>query len=110
MKNKLPPLTFSCYMMSHEDLTTQYSMDVLIEKDIKVASCVFTITEPYPEPTITYIQTFERYQRQGVATAIVQELQRKYGGIVWDYKFTDAGRRWFNTLIDRKIVKNSCYV
>jgi len=64
MKNKLPPLTFSCYMMSHEDLTTQYSMDVLIEKDIKVASCVFTITDPYPEPTITYIQTFERYQRQ----------------------------------------------
>jgi len=107
---KLPVLTFSYIFMSHENLTSQYMMDVLIESTIKVGSCVYTITEPYPEPTITYIQTFERYQRQGVATAIVQELQRKYGGIVWDYKFTDVGRKWFNTLIDRKIVKNSCYV
>jgi len=107
---KLPPLTFSYTFMSHENLTSQYMMDVLIESTIKVGSCVYTITEPYPEPTITYIQTFESYQRRGVATAMVMELEKKYGGICWDYKFTDAGRKWFNKLIDRKIVKNSCYV
>ncbi len=107
---KLPPLTFSYTFMSHENLTSQYMMDVLIESTIKVGSCVYTITEPYPEPTITYIQTFESYQRRGVATAMVLELEKKYGGICWDYKFTDAGRKWFNKLIDRKIVKNSCYV
>jgi len=107
---KLPTLTFSYIFMSHDNLTSQYMMYVLIESTIKVGSCVYTITEPYPEPTITYIQTFESYQRRGVATAMVMELEKKYGGICWDYKFTDAGRKWFNTLIDRKIVKNSCYV
>ena len=73
MKNKLPPLTFSCYMMSHEDLTTQYSMDVLIEKDIKVASCVFTITEPYPEPTITEIQIFDEEERFTVKIKLLEQ-------------------------------------
>jgi len=107
---KLPTLTFSYIFMSHDNLTSQYMMYVLIESTIKVGSCVYTITEPHPEPTITYIQTFESYQRKGVATAMVMELEKKYGGICWDYKFTDAGRKWFNTLIDRKIVKNSCYV
>ena len=92
---KLPPLTFSYTFMSHENLTSQYMMDVLIESTIKVGSCVYTITEPYPEPTITYIQTFESYQRRGVATAMVMELEKKYGGVCWDYKFTDAGRKWF---------------
>jgi hypothetical protein len=112
MKKKQLQLTFTHCLMSFDSntLTTQYSLDAHIEPDTKVGSCVYTITEPYPEPTITFIQTFESYRRRGIATAMVMELERKYGGICWDYKFTDDGRKWFNTLIERKIVKNSCFV
>lgn len=112
MNKKALHLTFNHYLMSFESdtLTTQYNMDVVINNNIKVASCVYTTKEPYPEPTITFIQVFEGYRRRGIATAVVQELERKYGGLSWDYKFTDDGRKWFNALIERNIVKNSCFV
>lgn len=111
MNKKAIHLTFDHYLMSFDSdtLTTQYNLDALLN-DNKVGSCVYTITEPYPEATITYIQVFDRYRRRGVATAIVGELERKYGGLSWDYKFTDDGRKWFNSLVERKIVKNSCFV
>ena len=112
MKKSPLQMTFTYCMMSFDSssLTTQYSLDVHIQPNTKVGSCVYTVTEPYNEPTITFIQVFESYRRRGVATAMVMELERKYGRLCWDYKFTDDGRKWFNALVERNIVKNSCFV
>jgi len=111
MNKKAVHLIFNHYLMSFDNttLTTQYNLDALLD-DNKIGSCVYSLTEPYPEATIIYIQVSNRFRRRGVATAIVEELKRKYGGLSWDYKFTDDGRKWFNSLIERKIVKNSCFV
>jgi ribosomal protein S18 acetylase RimI-like enzyme len=58
---------------------------------------------------IEYIEIKEEYRRKGYATQLVKELQKKYK-LEWDYRFTDDGRKWYNSLISKKIVKNSTYV
>ena len=76
----------------------------------KVGFCKYYRIDPVGDDCfIEYIQIQEEFRRQGYATATVKELQRIYR-LQWDYRFTDEGRKWFNSMISRKIVKNSTYV
>lgn len=52
---------------------------------------------------IEYIHINKTHRRKGYATQFVKELQRKYV-LDWDHCFTDDGRKWYETLVKRKIV------
>lgn len=55
---------------------------------------------------IEYISINNEYQRKGYGTLTVKELNRKYGRLIWDYRFTNVGRQWFESLIKKGIVSS----
>lgn len=52
---------------------------------------------------IEYINIHEPFRRKGYATALLKELLCKYD-IKWDYRFTEDGRLWYESLIKKQII------
>ena len=63
----------------------------------------YRIQEEYDEVCIEYIHIDEKYRMRGYATAMVKELQSKYG-LRWDYSFTVEGRKWYDALVKKGVV------
>jgi ribosomal protein S18 acetylase RimI-like enzyme len=73
--------------------------------DGRVGYCKYYRRElDYNSVYIEYINIYEEHRRKGYATAMVKELQSKYT-LLWEYSFTQTGRKWFNKLVKREIVK-----
>ena len=53
---------------------------------------------------IEYILIKDEYRRKGYATQVVKELQKKYGGLTWDNRFTPEGKQWYASLIKNGVV------
>lgn len=58
----------------------------------------------YEGVCIEYISINDGFQRNGYGTLTVKELQTKYGKLIWDHRFTNVGRKWFDSLIKKGIV------
>ena len=52
---------------------------------------------------IEFINISESHRRVGYGTDMVKELRKLYT-LYWDYKFTSGGRKWYESLIERKII------
>lgn len=63
----------------------------------------YRVKEQYNDVCIEYIHIGENYRMRGYATALIKELQSKYG-LRWDYSFTDDGRKWYNALVKKGVV------
>ena len=52
---------------------------------------------------IEFINIHYEHRRKGYATAMVKELQKRYE-LKWDGRLSSVGRKWYNSLVERKIV------
>ena len=77
----------------------------IYDLDTKVGYCKYYKKDIHLNSVyIEYIKIFEEHRRKGYATEMVKELQSKYI-LLWEYSFTHLGRKWFNKLVERDIVK-----
>ena len=78
-------------------------LHIFNDKDDLIGYCIHSVDD-YNRATIAYIKVFGKYRRQGIATSAIKELLSKYTQLIWDYKFTDVGRKWFDALIKNNII------
>jgi len=72
--------------------------------DVQVGYCkYYKSNNKYNSVYIDYIKINKEHRRKGYATEMVKELQTKYT-LLWEYSFTQIGRKWFDMLIKRKII------
>ena len=81
-----------------------YSCNIIDGYGIHVGFCKYY--KPLLEFETVYIEFINikyEYRRRGYATALVEELQRKYY-LKWDGRLSTDGRKWYNSLVERQIV------
>jgi len=74
----------------------------------RVGYCKYHVDVTHQTCTIRFININKSQRRKGYATKMVKELQKSFE-LDWDYAFTDEGKKWYNKLIDRKIIKSVVY-
>ena len=87
-----------------EEKRDLYSCNIIDDYGVNVGFCKYY--KPLLEFETVYIEFINikyEYRRRGYATALVEELQRKYY-LKWDGRLSTDGRKWYNSLVERQIV------
>lgn len=96
-------LCFEHVLLERDSNKEEYYCNIY-NRDVQVGYCkYYKDYKDYNSVYISYIKIFEEYRRRGYATLMVNELQKKYT-LLWEYSFTQIGRKWFNKLVQRGIV------
>lgn len=83
----------------------EYMCDIFDNFGKKVGYCKYYKINRYDNFVyIEYIFISEDERRKGYATELVRELHSKYE-LGWDYRFTDLGRRWYDSLVKKSIIE-----
>jgi ribosomal protein S18 acetylase RimI-like enzyme len=92
-------------MLSDYDCRSEYNCDIYNEQNIYVGYCKYYKPNWYDDIAyIEYIFISDIYRRRGYATKMVEELNNRYE-LKWDYKFTDMGRLWYESMCKKDIIK-----
>jgi len=97
-------LLFSHGYMDFDRDRDNYCCHGVLNTGESVGFCKYYSLDPTTDVVyIEYIHIHANQRRKGHATQFVEELQTKYC-LEWDYSFTPEGRKWYNALIDQKVV------
>lgn len=89
-----------------EDYGDVYGCNIVNDDTNYVGYCKYYKPNEHESSVyIEYIHIHEEHRRNGYATLMVKELQSKYHGeLKWDYSFTKEGRRWYESLLKKRII------
>lgn len=92
-------------LYSHRnDFQTEYLCDIYNNVDKLVGYCKYYTNDVSSDLVcIEFIYINENERRNGYATEMVKELSKKYQ-LVWDYRFTECGKLWYDGLIKKCII------
>lgn len=86
-----------------ENKKDEYSCNIINNCKEPVGYCKYYITLYEREAYIEFININYEHRRRGYATAMVKELQSRYE-LKWDGRLTTVGRKWYNSLLDKKVI------
>lgn len=76
----------------------------ILNDNEKVGYCKYRIDNDWSNDIyISFIFINENKRRLGFGTKLVKELKSKYN-LLWDYRFTAIGRKWYESLIEFEII------
>lgn len=87
------------------DNTHDEYMLTLHDKSKRIGFCKYYTDITQQTCTITFININKPFRKKGYATDIVKELQKSFS-VNWNYNFTNQGRLWYNSLLNKKIIEN----
>jgi len=83
----------------------EYSCEIFNKNKVNVGYCKYYKPNIYEDVIyIEFINIGYEHRRRGYATAMVVELQRRYN-LKWDYRFSEVGRKWYDGLIKKGVIK-----
>ena len=91
--------------MGSTESREEYTCNIVNNFGNVVGQCKYYKTNIEDEDVfIEFINIGYEHRRRGYATAMVVELQRRYN-LKWDYRFSEVGRKWYDGLIKKGVIK-----
>lgn len=90
--------------LGFNDNRDEYSCNILNDNKHSVGYCKYYKNNIYDDIVcIEFINIGYEHRRRGYATAMVNELKKRYT-LCWDYRFSELGRKWYDGLLKKGVI------